>query len=101
MTQQVISEDFLLKYKDLPAPSYLPKEAVSKIETKKDGTQEQWYEFCQRVVQRYSNGVQKYHIENPESSPNWTLEQYVAIAEKKYDELFNLKWIPEWWAEKK
>ena len=58
---------------------------------KEDGTKEQWYEVCRRVVEgMYS--IQKDHcIDN---RLPWNHHKAQKSAQEAYDRLFNLKWTP-------
>lgn len=58
---------------------------------KADGTKEQWYEVCRRVIEgMYS--IQKNHCRY--NRLPWNHNKAQKSAQEAYDRLFNLKWTP-------
>lgn len=91
-----LTREFLENYKDEPVPfgfngvgflAYM--RTYSRI--KEDGTKEQWYETCARVI----NGVYsiqkrhilKYHL-------GWDEDKAQRSAQEMYDRMFKMKWLP-------
>lgn len=96
-----LSEDFIAPYRSKQAP-FGYRDAggnsvgeVTYLRTysrkKEDGTKEQWYEVCERVV----NGI--YSVQKDHCRANrlpWSDAKAAASAKEMYDRLFNLKWTP-------
>ena len=91
-----LREAFLEKYKTVKPPfgfnglgelTYM--RTYSRL--KADGTNEQWWETVQRVVEGTYN-LQKDHIEK--YSLGWNMWKAHKSAEEMYDRMFNMKFLP-------
>jgi len=91
-----LSERFIEQYEDKKPPfgfnglgeiTYL--RTYSRI--KSDGSNEQWWETCQRVVNGTYN-MQKRHID--ENGLGWNAYQAQKSAQEMYDRMFNMKFLP-------
>lgn len=58
---------------------------------KDDGTKEQWYETCRRVVEGYYS-ILKDHCKR--NRTQWIDSKAHASAKDAYDRMFNFKWLP-------
>lgn len=93
--------EFLEKYKDKPV-DWGYKDAggnslgeITFLRTysrlKEDGTKEQWWEVCQRVIEGMFS-VQKDHCRA--SRLPWRADKAQRTAQDAYDRMFNFKWLP-------
>jgi len=96
-----LTEDFLLKYIELPSPFGFSDAGgnslgeITFIRTysriQEDGTKEKWYEVCRRVIEgMYS--VQKNHAK--ENKLPWNDNKSQKSAQEAYERMFTLKWTP-------
>ena len=96
MNEFKLSDKFLEKYKNIQPPFgfnglgyivYL--RTYSRI--KEDGTNEQWWETCQRLVDGCYN-IQKEHIDR--YGLGWNAYKAQYSAQEMYDRIFNMKMLP-------
>jgi adenosylcobalamin-dependent ribonucleoside-triphosphate reductase len=96
-----LATDFVAGYKDKKPPfgyADVAGNSVGEItflrtysRKKPDGTKEQWFEVCERVI----NGM--YSLQKDHAKQNrlpWSDAKAAASAKEAYDRLFNLKWTP-------
>lgn len=58
---------------------------------KEDGTKEQWWEVCQRVIEGMMS-IQKDHCR--QNRLPWRADKAQRTAQDAYDRMFNFKWLP-------
>ena len=96
-----LSEDFVNKYNNTPAPfgfSDAGSNSLGEItfirtysRVKEDGTKERWHEVCRRVIEgMYS--VQKNHAKD--NRLPWNDNKAQKSAQEAYQRMFELKWTP-------
>jgi ribonucleotide reductase alpha subunit len=96
MSKFSISSSFIDKYRDKHVEwgfnglGYIAYKRTYARE-KTDGTQEEWFETCRRVVEGTYN-MQKDHIERHGLGWNPWKAQY--SAQEMYDRMFHFKWLP-------
>lgn len=92
----MLSSDFIYQYKDKPTPfanyglgEFVYKRTYSRL--KDDGLYEEWYETIERVV----NGAYKILLRHlDKNNIKYNLDELKKEAEKLYDLLFNIKFLP-------
>ena len=96
-----LSEDFVNKYNNVPAPfgfSDAGSNSLGEItfirtysRMKEDGTKERWHEVCRRVIEgMYS--VQKNHAKD--NRLPWNDNKAQKSAQEAFQRMFELKWTP-------
>ena len=96
-----LSEDFVNKYNNVPAPfgfSDAGSNSLGEItfirtysRVKEDGTKERWHEVCRRVIEgMYS--VQKNHAKD--NRLPWNDNKAQKSAQEAFQRMFELKWTP-------
>jgi ribonucleoside-triphosphate reductase (thioredoxin) len=96
-----LSEDFVNKYNNTPAPfgfSDAGSNSLGEItfirtysRVKEDGTKERWHEVCRRVIEgMYS--VQKNHAKD--NRLPWNDNKAQKSAQEAFQRMFELKWTP-------
>ena len=93
----MLSSDFIYQYKDKPTPfsnyglgEFVYKRTYSRLK-EDEKTYEEWYETIERVV----NGVYKILLRHlDKNNIKYNLEELKQEAEKLYDLLFNIKFLP-------
>lgn len=106
----ILSNDFIYPYKDKPTPmsnyglgEFVYKRTYSRVKPsivkKDDGTTEtvygddyeEWYETIERVVNGAFKIKKKHYLKN---NIEWNDDKERDYAEKMYDKLFNVKFLP-------
>jgi ribonucleoside-triphosphate reductase len=96
-----LSEDFVNKYNNVPAPfgfSDAGSNSLGEVtfirtysRVKEDGTKERWHEVCRRVIEgMYS--VQKNHAKD--NRLPWNDNKAQKSAQEAFQRMFELKWTP-------
>lgn len=105
MTSNILTFDFIIQYKDRPTPmnnyglgEFIYKRTYSRVKPKTDGTfddtcndYEEWYETIERVVNGAFKIKKNHYLKN---NIEWDEEKERNEAEKMYDKMFNVKFLP-------
>lgn len=105
MTSNILTFDFIIQYKDRPTPmnnyglgEFIYKRTYSRVKPKADGTfddtcndYEEWYETIERVVNGAFKIKKNHYLKN---NIEWDEEKERNEAEKMYDKMFNVKFLP-------
>lgn len=91
-----LSEKFITEYQDKKAPfGFNGLGEITYFRTysriKPDGSNEQWWETCRRVVEGTYN-MQKKHID--EQGLDWQAYRAQKSAQEMFDRMFNMKFLP-------
>lgn len=92
----ILSYDFIYQYKDKPTPmsnyglgEFTYKRTYSRL--KDDGNYEEWYETIERIVNGVFRIKRNHYINN---NIDWNEDNERLLAEKMYDKMFNVKFLP-------
>lgn len=92
----ILSYDFIYQYKDKPSPmanyglgEFTYKRTYSRL--KDNGEYEEWYETIERVINGVFRIKKNHYLKN---NIEWNEEEEKLIAEKMYDKMFHVKFLP-------